>query len=97
MNDLLYVSFDFDEEKKEKALCIGRPNPDGSHTVLNMLEGDVAMAVYGCLTDRDREKGEWIEDHEVNSVTCKDCGCFLYPNDIEGRIAYCPTCGRDMR
>ena len=45
----------------------------------------------------DREKGEWIEDHEVNSVTCKDCGCFLYPNDIEGRIAYCPTCGRDMR
>lgn len=52
MNDLLYVSFDFDEEKKEKALCIGRPNPDGSFTVLNMLTGDVAMAVYACLTDR---------------------------------------------
>ena len=49
------------------------------------------------LSKPDREKGEWIEDHEVNSVTCKDCGCFLYPNDIEGRIAYCPTCGRDMR
>lgn len=52
MNDLLYVSFDFDEETKKKALCVGRPNPDGSHTILNMLEGDMAMAVYGCLTNR---------------------------------------------
>lgn len=52
MNDLLYVSFDFDEEKKGAAICVGRPNPDGSHTILNTLVGDEAIVMYGCLTNR---------------------------------------------
>ena len=46
----------------------------------------------------DREKGEWEHDEYDNSVTCKKCGCFLYPNDIfNGEPHFCPNCGADMR
>lgn len=41
--------------------------------------------------------GEWILDETDNSVSCSDCGCMLYPNDIlQGDPYYCPNCGRRM-
>ncbi|MBR1904890.1 MAG: hypothetical protein IJ819_00305 [Clostridiales bacterium] len=46
MNDLVYVSYDNDEARDEKALCVGRPNADGSLTVLNEFLGDEAERMY---------------------------------------------------
>ena len=44
------------------------------------------------------DEGEWEHDESDNSVTCKKCGCSLYPNDISnGEAHFCPNCGADMR
>lgn len=43
-------------------------------------------------------KGEWILDETDNSVTCKTCGCSIYPNDISnGDAHFCPNCGARMK
>ena len=43
-------------------------------------------------------KGHWILDDSDNSITCNNCGCLIYANDIlHGEPKYCPNCGADMQ
>lgn len=55
MQDLLYISYDYDEVKNEKGICVGRPNKDGSHTILKMLLDDKAELLYKILTEQTTE------------------------------------------
>lgn len=52
MTDLLFVSYDFDEKKNEKGICIVRKNKDGSHTLLKMLLDDEAENLYRVITEQ---------------------------------------------
>lgn len=57
---------------------------------------DIGMFM-NMITNSQTHKGEWILDETDNSVSCSDCGCMLYPNDIlHGDAKYCPNCGRYM-
>jgi hypothetical protein len=51
MNDLLYISYD-DSEKDMIGVCIGRPNKDGSHSILKMELGEQAELIYKLLTEQ---------------------------------------------
>lgn len=53
MNDLLYVSYD-DNGKDESGLCVGRPEKDGSHSILKILAGEKAEDMYRTLTNQRR-------------------------------------------
>lgn len=55
MQDLLYISYDFDEVKNEKGICVGRQNKDGSYTILKMLLDDKAELLYKILTEQTAE------------------------------------------
>ena len=52
MTDLLYVTWDYDEKKNEKGICVGRVNKDGSHTILKMLLDDKAERLYKVITEQ---------------------------------------------
>jgi hypothetical protein len=51
MQDLLIVTYDA-QEGDSKTLCVGRPEKDGSHTILNMMLDDKAEATYMALTGK---------------------------------------------
>lgn len=62
MTDLLYVSYDYDEAKNEKGICVGRVNKDGSHTILKMKLDNEAEKLYKVITEQSidfdiKEKG----------------------------------------
>lgn len=65
MEDLLYVSFDKNEKKFETGLCVGRPNKDGSHTILKMVLDDEAEQLYKVLTEQ-KTKVIVIEEGATN-------------------------------
>lgn len=54
MTDLLVISYDFDENTDEKALCITRSNYEKDiHTVIRMLVGDKAEELYRQIIDEE--------------------------------------------
>jgi hypothetical protein len=54
MQDLLYISFDKDEKDKDMTgICVGRPNADGSHSILKMELGEQAELLYKLLTEQN--------------------------------------------
>ena len=53
-SDLLYVSYDNDDSYS--GLCVGRPNPDGSHTILKLELGEHADNLYHIITDNKSSK-----------------------------------------
>lgn len=55
MQDLLYVSFDYDERMNEKGIVVGRPCKDGSHKILKMLLDDKAEKLYRVLTEQSTD------------------------------------------
>ena len=62
MQDLLYISFDRDEKDEDMTgICIGRPNPDGTHTILKMTLGTQAELIYKLLTTQSMKIKE-VED-----------------------------------
>ena len=81
MNDLLYVSYDHDEEKEEKGLCVGRPEKDGSHTILNMLLDDKAESMYLALTgQRGKTNIDVIRRMSAYELTIFLSDIFNYDN-----------------
>lgn len=57
---------------------------------------DIGMFM-NMITNSKEYIGEWILDDSDNSVSCSDCKCTLYLNDIiDGEGYYCPNCGRKM-
>ena len=64
----------------------------------NEIFKDIIGECQPVTIDEKRKKSEWILDETDNSVTCKTCGCSIYPNDIlNGDPHFCPNCGADMR
>ena len=46
----------------------------------------------------DKKTGHWTLDETDNSVTCDNCGCTIYPNDIiNGEPHFCTNCGLEMK
>ena len=46
----------------------------------------------------DKKTGYWTLDETDNSVTCDNCGCTIYPNDIiNGEPHFCTNCGLEMK
>lgn len=43
------------------------------------------------MTEEEPKTGHWLEN---GSLTCSNCGCIVYPFDIDnGNYNYCPECG----
>lgn len=99
MTDLLYVSFDKDEKRNETGMYIGRPNEDGSHTILNMLLDKDAELLYKVLTTPNmklKSKGHWIqqprcEGDEQPDLVCPNCGFKISWWDMGNFCAKCGT------
>ena len=44
-----------------------------------------------------RGKSHWISDPDTGSITCSNCNCEMWANDlIDGDAHYCPNCGSLM-
>jgi len=92
MNDLLYVSYDHNGED-EPGLCVGRPNNDGSHSILKILAGERAEDMYRTLTNQRR--GTNLDVIRVMSADelaefIEDLAEFDNPNH-EWRCKLCPA------
>ena len=58
---------------------------------------DIGMFM-NMITNSVTHKGYWILDGSDNSVSCSECDCMIYPNDIMyGDALYCPNYGREMK
>ena len=51
MNDLLYVSYD-NQKDEVPCVCVGRPEKDGSHSILKIITGEKAEDLYLNLTNQ---------------------------------------------
>ena len=50
------------------------------------------------LNQEVKKTGHWILDETDNSITCDQCGCLIWANDIiNGDAYYCPNCGANMK
>lgn len=58
---------------------------------------DIGMFM-NMITNSRTHEGLWVLDTSDNSVSCSECDCMIYPNDIMyGDALYCPNCGREMK
>ena len=95
MNDLLYVSYDNDDSYS--GLCVGRPNPDGSHTILKLELGEHADNLYHIIKDRESSKlddeqalcmAERLKAYCEEREDCEGCQFQVNGNHVGCKIAF---------
>ena len=103
MTDVLTVTYDIDEKKNEKGICIVRVEKEkASYNVIKMALDEEAETLYKLITDQTfhtkslRPQGEWI--YEIHSYCkCSNCGFDNIGETDSWIYNYCPICGAEMK
>ena len=63
-----------------------------------VVNSDVPCTISDQTDKKAEHWAHWVLDETDNSVTCDNCGCMIYPNDIiNGEPHFCTNCGLEMK